>query len=324
MNLPRVDELPTPEEDAGSGLNEVGFQSSDNFLLMDNVNAGLLNSVNVLGLDSYGMPPTDPSMQSSVHDPIFRMSAPGLSGSMGLGTGGLDWLDFLHEPIMDSESVTGENMVEALSGPAIGDRGYRNAQGIQAMQDFQASAAESLGSSDPSRRANAPAWSAAQQWPFEQSRERVPPRYQLPPLRDVLQGSLKDKSDGNGNTMECLIQLLSSPYIPKLDDSLQDYTILPAVHLLQRTVDKFFSDFHSVLPIIHVPTWSLSSCPTVLLTSMACIGAMMLEDVDSMDKSRAFSELCSRMILWLVSCIPFSASDMIGSFVLRSLLWKPS
>lgn len=101
--------------------------------------------------------------------------------------------------------------------------------------------------------------------------------------------------------MESLVDLLSNKYIPKLDENTNTYETLRAMHLLQRAIDSFMSQFHSVLPAIHIPTFKLSSCPTVLLTSMACIDAMLLEDADALDKAEAFSTICATVILWLVS-----------------------
>jgi len=140
----------------------------------------------------------------------------------------------------------------------------------------------------------------SQQWPFAHSREAAPRQWQLPPLREILQKKLPTFGDDQ-TTIETLIQLLSEPFLPKIGDDLESFRILPAMHLLRRAIDAFFDRFNDILPIIHVPTWDLFKSPTVLLAAIACIGATFLDDPDAWEKSLAFSDICSQMILWLVS-----------------------
>jgi hypothetical protein len=75
--------------------------------------------------------------------------------------------------------------------------------------------------------------------------------------------------------------------------------MLAAMQLLRNSLDLYFSEFHSVLPVIHVPTWHISNVPTVALAAMACIGAMYSDDQKGTQQAWSLSEMCMQMIAWL-------------------------
>lgn len=147
-----------------------------------------------------------------------------------------------------------------------------------------------------------------QPWPFDQARDSPPHRYSLPPLRDILRST-----SGNRNKrLSSLVSFLSDGYLPNL--SLVEDSNAPQVFGdLHRLLDLYFSRFHDIQPIIHRPTWNMFSCPTILLTSMACVGALLSDDEQDTELSSMLSEICLPMISWLVShyCTGQSKSSAI-------------
>lgn len=141
--------------------------------------------------------------------------------------------------------------------------------------------------------------SHSQPWPFEQAHDAIPSTLQLPPLRDMLRGS--GRAHGLGKTtMEAVAQLLSGPVLPNVDELSADFNATAAFHLLRRAVDSFFGHFCAILPIIHVPTWDMFTTPTALIAAMACIGSTFEDCSDAWENSLLLSEICSRVIVWLV------------------------
>lgn len=238
-------------------------------------------------------------------NPGFGGFMSGLTNITGMGSSSLDWLDIqlLDSPV-DPEIALVDNPLGSIPTPCSADcsgQGLCNGACLPSSND--AAFSHSQISEQPMARMHT-AGPAPPQWPFDQSRDQVPCTYQLPPLREVLQTNLRADHDEPKDISQCLINLFLKPRFPGLDETLQDSTLLPAVYLVQRSIDCFFSDFDSILPMIHRPSWSLSSCPTVLLASMACMGAMFLDDENAVDRSRTLSKISARMIFWLVSLPP--------------------
>lgn len=240
--------------------------------------------------------------QSNNEESILCSMSHDVPTTMNLGSGGLDWLDFqLQEPIIQQASSVLTNTTYSII--PLTDSNIGNSHGYGSIEIHDPGALPIDSSRNFTTHANSQALPASQQWPFDQNRERFPPRCQLPPLRDILHGSVASDFGQNAGALEELVQLLSVPYIPKLENSPYDATRLTAFHLLKEAIDRFLAEFHPILPILHIPTWNLFKCPTVLLASMACIGAMLRDDQDSFAESKAFSEICTRMIFWLVSSL---------------------
>jgi hypothetical protein len=140
---------------------------------------------------------------------------------------------------------------------------------------------------------------SVQSWPFDQTQDLVPHRYQLPPLRVVLQGALQTHGNGWNGIPEGILQLLSEPWLPP-QEALH-VNLISAFNLLRGLVDVYFARFHPIQPVTHIPTWNLATCPTVLLAAMACIGAMLSDDPSAAELSEGLSKLCIPMMTWLVS-----------------------
>ena len=147
------------------------------------------------------------------------------------------------------------------------------------------------------------AQAAAQQWPFDHTRNPESQKCRLPPLRDILQGTVLSNEPDNGAIIKSLIQLMSSSYLPEVDHSL-DVNMMSAMELLKNSLELYFTEFHAVLPLVHVPTFQMTKVPTVTLAAMACIGAMYSDDQQGTEQSWSLSEICIQMIAYLVSFSP--------------------
>ncbi|KIX06137.1 uncharacterized protein Z518_04111 [Rhinocladiella mackenziei CBS 650.93] len=227
-------------------------------------------------------------------------SAPKIAG---MAEGGVDWLNLeLDSPnngdptqslgpnsqpgsiyhVPTSSSISGGTM------EALHDRNYQNVaarfEPIRAQDSNSAKAIESQ--------------AAAHQWPFDHTRNPEPPKYRLPPLRDILQGTMASSGQDNGNTIRSLIQLLSASYLPEID-FIQDMSTMSAMELLKTSLELYFSEFHAVLPLVHMPTFNMAKVPTVTLAAMSCIGAMYSDDRQGTEQSWSLSEICIQMIAWL-------------------------
>jgi hypothetical protein len=141
---------------------------------------------------------------------------------------------------------------------------------------------------------------AARQWPFEQTRTPDSQQCRLPPLRDILQGTVPPNEPEEGAVIRSLIHLMSGSYLPETN-SAHDASMISATQLLKTALEHYFSEFHAVLPLIHIPTFHINKTPTVTLAAMACIGAMYLDAKQGTERSWSLSEICIQMIAWLVS-----------------------
>lgn len=285
----------TPEQENNSPLDDVGFsRHARPFERRNQLQAEENHFAAYTNFTTQAQSDIERSILCSLsHDPPTTMN---------LGSGGLDWLDFqLQEPTIQEPPAwanTTHSMVPSTDLNIGNSHGYGSTTGLEIHNQ----GALPIGNSGNfTTYANSQPLPTSQQWPFDQNRERFPPRCQLPPLRDILHGSVASDYGRNSDALEELVQLLSVPYIPKPESSPYDATRLTAFYLMIEAIDRFIAEFHPILPILHIPTWNLFKCPTVLLASMACIGAMLRDDQDSSTESKAFSEICTRMIFWLVS-----------------------
>ncbi|KAG7101524.1 hypothetical protein HYQ44_019185 [Verticillium longisporum] len=96
----------------------------------------------------------------------------------------------------------------------------------------------------------------------------------------------------------CLIQILSDSKLPA-SAHVQDANTAQALSDLQRLLDLYFARFHDIQPILHRPTWNMAECPTVLLTAMACVGALLSDEERDTELSWSLSDICMPMITWL-------------------------
>ncbi|EGY14159.1 uncharacterized protein VDAG_05323 [Verticillium dahliae VdLs.17] len=163
---------------------------------------------------------------------------------------------------------------------------------------------------------------ALQPWPFDHAQDSAPHRYMLPPLRDVLQSSFRGGSSDRNNALNSLIQILSDRELPA-SAHVQDANTAQALSDLQRLLDLYFARFHDIQPILHRPTWYTAECPTVLLTAMACVGALLSDEERDKELSWSLSDICMPMITWLGW--DFSVVDgVLAKMTVTKSLWRPT
>ncbi|KAM0279744.1 hypothetical protein ACHAQH_004435 [Verticillium albo-atrum] len=97
---------------------------------------------------------------------------------------------------------------------------------------------------------------------------------------------------------EILIQILSDSKLPP-PAQIQDANASRALNDLQRLLNLYFTRFHDIQPILHRPTWVMAECPSVLLTAMACVGALLSDEERDVELSWSLSDICMPMITWL-------------------------
>lgn len=261
--------------------------------------------------------PTDFSQQFLGYDNAFLQgdmnfmhsnSAPRI---IGMVEGGVDWLNLeLDSPNhgdLSAQSLSQiyspgtmqfmPNQADSLNGPVSMFFGSSNY--VHDAKLHQSGPPNPVNSSAKVSEPQA----GPQQWPFDHTRNPEPQKHRLPPLRDILQGTIT--SADNGNTIRSLVQLLSSTHLTELDCS-QDLSMVSAMDLLKNSLDLYFSEFHAVLPLVHIPTFNMTKVPTVTLAAMGCIGAMYSDDRQGTEQSSSLSEMCIQMIAWLVSPPPGS------------------
>ncbi|KAI5457184.1 hypothetical protein BGZ63DRAFT_366069, partial [Mariannaea sp. PMI_226] len=135
-------------------------------------------------------------------------------------------------------------------------------------------------------------------WPFEQGQEPTSTRCYLPPLRELLHGSLQMCTTNRTVALEGLIKILSEQRLPTFEDATEP-TILMGVDLLKKLLDAYFGNFQLIQPIFHPPTWNMNDCPTMLLAAMACLGAVLSDEPNAAELSSSISDVCNPIISWM-------------------------
>ncbi|KIW29089.1 uncharacterized protein PV07_04929 [Cladophialophora immunda] len=107
-------------------------------------------------------------------------------------------------------------------------------------------------------------------------------------------GKLDDKK------LSSIIQLLSLPLVrvPWQED-VDLLRSLPGPDILHHFTDLYFLHFHDLWPIIHRPTFKISDAPTILVLTMACIGACYSGLDRSIEFADTLAELCRRTSAWM-------------------------
>ncbi|KAF5232108.1 hypothetical protein FANTH_13104 [Fusarium anthophilum] len=255
--------------------------------------------------------PVDPA--HTVFEDTFALSPSSmLPGQSNFRTGGFDWLNFdignspqgfqletfynSYIPEFWSSSTAPES-----GAPGSGDVG----NGVQHKMGNEDSSRDSQDEGHPDMEQNTLAW------PFDQAHKQSPHRYQLPPLRDILNGYCPTDRPRPVQTtlVKGFIQILSENPLPQLE-TLRDPHSIQAFCSLQRLVDSYFSRFHDIQAIIHKPTWTMSACPPILLTAMASVGALLSDSQSDYELSVALSEICSTMITWMGASDATNYSDV--------------
>ncbi|KIW90480.1 uncharacterized protein Z519_09126 [Cladophialophora bantiana CBS 173.52] len=267
------------------------------------------NSIEMISPDLVAFPTTSPNGGAEFNHSMmgFEGYLPGDFNFMPHNSaprivGGVDWLNLdLDSPNngnFQAQYQTGGVMQSMYFQPSIStgpDEAlqHRNHQAISAqLMPIRNQESKGISAKSPESR------SAAHQWPFDHTRNPESQRYRLPPLRDILQGTVASSESNNGATIKSLIQLLSSPYLPEKDPS-QDVSMKSAMELLKNSLELYFAEFHNILPLVHIPTFQITKVPTVTLAAMACIGAMYSDDQHGTEQSWSLSEMCGQMIAWL-------------------------
>ncbi|KAF5562337.1 hypothetical protein FNAPI_3233 [Fusarium napiforme] len=238
-----------------------------------------------------------------------------LPGQTSFRTGGFDWLNFdignspqgfqldtfYNSYIPEFWSSSTVQQVPESAGPNSGDIG----NGVQHKMGNGDSVRDSQDERQPDIEQNTLAW------PFDQAHKQSPHRYQLPPLRDILNGYCPTDRPRPVQTtlVKGFIQILSENPLPQLE-TLRDPHSIQAFCSLQRLVDSYFSRFHDIQAIIHKPTWTMSACPPILLTAMASVGALLSDSQSDYELSVALSEICSTMINWMGASDATNYSDV--------------
>lgn len=165
-------------------------------------------------------------------------------------------------------------------------------------------------------------------WGWQSGREEPKRRVTLPPLRQILeeytpsatsQRTVSAPVKKNGLLSEeirgDMIELLSIPY-ERYPYERADMSRFPTRKLLDGFLTLYFEQFHSNLPMIHRPTFSVATCPTIVLVSMASIGASYSELEGAKVFADTLSELCKRTLTWMAEYNPeYPRSD----FFLKAL-----
>ncbi|KAF5700769.1 hypothetical protein FGLOB1_10561 [Fusarium globosum] len=250
--------------------------------------------------------PVDPA--HTVFEDTFALSPSSmLPGQTSFRTGGFDWLNF------DIGNSPQGFQLDAFYNSYIPE--FWSSSTTQQVPESGGLGSGEAGNGDLSRDLQEEGQPDIEQntlaWPFDQAHRQSPHRYQLPPLRDILNGYCPTDRPRPVQTalVKGFIQILSENPLPQLE-TLRDPHSIQAFCSLQRLVDSYFSRFHDIQAIIHKPTWNISACPPILLTAMASVGALLSDSRSDYELSVALSEVCSTMINWMGASDATNYSDV--------------
>ena len=152
-------------------------------------------------------------------------------------------------------------------------------------------------------------------WGWQSSREKLERRVTLPPLRQILEeltpqtptitqthspaNVSKDESWIDDRILNDMVSLLSIP-VERFPYESADMSKFPSKTMIGSFIKIYFEQFHSILPMIHKPTFSAGTCPTIVLVAMASIGASYSHLEGAKMFADSLSELCKRTLTWMV------------------------
>lgn len=152
-------------------------------------------------------------------------------------------------------------------------------------------------------------------WGWQSSREKLERRVTLPPLRQILEELTpqaptvtqayspanvnKDESWIDDRILNDMVSLLSIP-VERFPYESADMSKFPSKTMIDSFIKIYFEQFHSILPMIHKPTFSTGTCPTIVLVAMASIGASYSHLEGAKMFADSLSELCKRTLTWMV------------------------
>lgn len=132
-------------------------------------------------------------------------------------------------------------------------------------------------------------------WPFSYSKIPETSKVTLPPLSEVI------CSQDRSMLRTGFTNLLSLPYKSSLWPIQQVTDIemfFPSSEVVQEFIDLYFSKWYHICPIIHRPSWSLDTAPSLLMAAMISIGAGFSDRPDAHKFADNLSELIKRTIKW--------------------------
>lgn len=147
-------------------------------------------------------------------------------------------------------------------------------------------------------------------WGWQSSRGKPGGRVTLPPLRQVLeeytstvaphQKPGEEVSLVNERIRSDMVSLLSIP-CERYPYESADMSKFPSKMMIDLFIKIYFEQFNQILPMIHKPTFSTETCPTIVLVAMASIGASYSHVEGAKVFADTLSELCKRTLSWMVS-----------------------
>ncbi|PUU78567.1 fungal-specific transcription factor domain-domain-containing protein [Tuber borchii] len=156
-------------------------------------------------------------------------------------------------------------------------------------------------------------------WGWQSSREKLERRVTLPPLRQILEELTpqtptvtqacspanvnKDESWVDDRILNDMVSLLSIP-VERFPYESADMSKFPSKTMIDSFIKIYFEQFHSILPMIHKPTFSAGTCPTIVLVAMASIGASYSHLEGAKMFADSLSELCKRTLTWMAEHNP--------------------
>ncbi|KAF3913914.1 hypothetical protein ABW21_db0205371 [Orbilia brochopaga] len=170
---------------------------------------------------------------------------------------------------------------------------------------------------------SAPTYLAEDSLPWDWPSSHREARIILPPLRELLQappefhghqaGPQRNNNVSSSRETRVLkettvsdqvrkdmLTLLKAPYerLPNNNVDLQDEKF-PTNEVLNEFIQLYLKHFHSVLPMLHVPTFSPESCPNFLLITIATIGARYHSSEHAIEFADNLNALCHKALNWL-------------------------
>lgn len=227
--------------------------------------------------DAWTNSPSRPNWTGQLLSPSSCDPEPFLDPLMQLQTfelqlGDLDWLDTdLVNTLADAAAVV-EQTAHSMATPSM----MPNTQPFWANEpSLQTPRSETYASDRGGRAGNQP-----QQWPFD---EDANDRANLPSLQALLRGVMPS---GPSQTHQTGI-----PSSKGFADA------------QRRAVEAYFTVFHDILPVIHVPSFHTSTSPDVLKAAMSCLGSIFVSEKSTFKDAVASSQEYLRQVAVLVSLL---------------------
>ncbi|KAF3921579.1 hypothetical protein AA313_de0204845 [Arthrobotrys entomopaga] len=157
-------------------------------------------------------------------------------------------------------------------------------------------------------------------WDWQSSGHREP-RIVLPPLRELLQApqgyhgrqaslqrshemardrQLMKETAVSDQVRKDMLTILKAPYerLPHNNVDLRDEKF-PTNEVLNEFIQLYLKHYHSVLPMLHIPTFSPDACPNFLLITIATIGARYHTSEHAIEFADNLNALCLKALNWL-------------------------